>query len=85
MFSLYSLDQRHWKRWQSIAGSYQQLLTEQQIADGNPGTILTDPDLQGHPRRLAWGRRGDLARNRRAAGRIAGYAGRSDSRGLQVG
>jgi len=42
MLSLYSLDQRHWKRWQSIAGSCQQLLTEQSIAVGNPGTILTD-------------------------------------------
>ena len=42
MLFLYDLDQRHWKRWQSIAGSCQQLLTEQQIAVGNPGTILTD-------------------------------------------
>jgi hypothetical protein len=42
MLSLYRLDQRHWKRWQAIAGSCQQILTEQQIADGNTGTILAD-------------------------------------------
>jgi hypothetical protein len=42
MLFLYDLSEHHWKRWQSIAGSCQQLLTEQQIAVGNPGTILTD-------------------------------------------
>lgn len=42
MLSRYGLNQRWWKQWQSIAGSCQQRLSQQQIAEGNPGTILTD-------------------------------------------
>ena len=42
MLFLYQLKRGQWNRWRSIAGSCQQLLTQQQIAPGNPGTILTD-------------------------------------------
>ena len=41
-FYLYGPDPRQWKRWHSIASQCQQLLTQKQIAEGNPGTILTD-------------------------------------------
>ncbi len=44
MLSFYDLDQRGWKRWQAVADQCQRNLTEQQIALGNPGTILRDVD-----------------------------------------
>jgi hypothetical protein len=42
MFSLYDLDQRGWEKWQIIADQCQRVLTEQQIAPANPGTVLKD-------------------------------------------
>jgi hypothetical protein len=42
MYSLYGLEDRSWKRWGSVAGESQRRLTEQQVALGNPGTILKD-------------------------------------------
>src|SRR5438093_12702111 len=44
MFSLYYLDNKCWKRWQSVADECRRRLTEQQIVPGNPGTILKDID-----------------------------------------
>jgi hypothetical protein len=42
MFFLCSLEQRDWKRWQTLAKECQQRLTEQQITSDSPGTILQD-------------------------------------------
>ncbi len=44
MFNLYGLDERYWKRWQTLADQCQRLLTEPQIVPGSPGTILKDVD-----------------------------------------
>ena len=44
MFYLYGLDQRVWKRWETLADQCQRHLTEQQIAPESPGTILKEVD-----------------------------------------
>jgi Plasmid pRiA4b ORF-3-like protein len=45
MFGLYNLDPKDGKRWQAYAERCQRQLTEQQIAPGSPGTILSDVDM----------------------------------------
>jgi hypothetical protein len=44
MLYLYGLEPKSWKRWRSLAKECQRRLTEQQIAFGDPGTILKDVD-----------------------------------------
>jgi hypothetical protein len=42
MFYLSGPEHKFWKRWRSLADQCQRRLTQQQIAFGNPGTILKD-------------------------------------------
>ncbi len=42
MFSFYLFDNKTRKRWRTLAGEFRRRLTGQQIALGNPGTILKD-------------------------------------------
>jgi len=42
MFPLDGFDNKTWKRWRTLTGEAKQRLTEQQIALGNPGTILKE-------------------------------------------
>ena len=44
MLHLSGPESKSWKRWRSLAGQCQRRLTEQQIAFGDPGTILKDVD-----------------------------------------
>ncbi len=44
MLYLSGLEPKSWKRWRSLADQCQRRLTEQQIAFGDPGTILKDVD-----------------------------------------